>query len=146
VPLWRIFHAPGAFDAKQKAALANDVTQLYVNVVGLPAFYVNVLFSAVPEESFYIGGKTVTNFVRISIEQIARKIPPDEDSRRSWLRRIDETLARHIEQRGFDWEYNILETSRDLWKVNGISPPPPDSDAEKKWAVENRPSKYERSG
>jgi phenylpyruvate tautomerase PptA (4-oxalocrotonate tautomerase family) len=142
MPLWTIFHGPGAFDAKQKASLARDITKLYVDI-GLPAFYTNVLFFAVPEESFFIGGKGVAKFVRISIEQIARIMPHDEDSRRRWLRKIDETLAPHIEQRGFDWEYNIQESSRDLWKTNGISPPPPDSDAEKKWAAENGPSAYE---
>ena len=144
MPLWKIFHGPGAFDAEQKSALANDITKLYV-AIGLPAFYTNVLFFAVPEESFYIGGKRVTKFVQISIEQIARKMPPDEDGRRSWLRSIDEMLAPHLEQRGFDWEYNILEPSKDLWKFHGIYPPPSGSEAEKKWAVENRPSAYEPS-
>lgn len=144
MPLWRIFHGPGAFDAEQKAALARDITKLYVDV-GLPAFYVNVLFFAVPEESFYIGGKGAANFVRVSIEQIARKLPPDEARVRNWLRRIDDALAPYIKERGFDWEYNILETSRDLWKVNGIVPPPTGSEEEKKWNAENRPGAYEPS-
>jgi phenylpyruvate tautomerase PptA (4-oxalocrotonate tautomerase family) len=143
MPLWKIFHSPGAFDTEQKAALANDITNLYVEI-GLPAFYTNVLFFAVPEESFYVGGKKVAKFVRITVEQIARQMAPDEASRRSWLRRIDEKLAPHIEQRGFAWEYNIVESSRDLWKINGLSAPLPNSDAEKKWAAENRPSAYEQ--
>ncbi len=141
MPLWTIFHAPGAFDAEQKAALASDITKLYVDI-GLPAFYTSVVFCAVPEESFYLGGRRAASFVRISIERIARTLARDEESRQSWLRRIDETLAPHIGQRGFAWEYNIQESSRDLWKTNGIAPPPTDSDAEKKWAAENRPSAY----
>jgi phenylpyruvate tautomerase PptA (4-oxalocrotonate tautomerase family) len=144
MPLWKIFHGPDVFTAEQKEALANEVTRLYVSI-GLPAFYVNVLFFAVPEESFYVGGKKVAKSVRISIEQIARKVPLDEDFIRQWLQKIDEALAPHIKERGFDWEYNIQESSRALWKINGIEPPPTGSDEELKWAVGNRPSGYKPS-
>jgi hypothetical protein len=34
----------------------------------------------------------------------------------------------------------------DLWRVQGLVPPPPESDIEKLWAKENRPVPYELTG
>ena len=38
-----------------------------------------------------------------------------------------------------DWEYFVNESPRDLWKINGMVPPLPGSEMEKKWAELNRP-------
>jgi hypothetical protein len=46
---------------------------------------------------------------------------------------------------GYEWEYSVEETSRDLWKVDGYVPPMPGSDAEKVWAEDNKPSPFEKA-
>ena len=79
MPLWRIFAHPDTFSPPQRAAFAKDITDYYVDK-GLPAFYVNVFFIPLEAENFFIGGTPRTNFVRISIEHIARHYP-DGDTR-----------------------------------------------------------------
>lgn len=46
--------------------------------IGLPAFYVNVIFIDVDENALYVGGEPKDNFVRIVVEHIARELPSDE--------------------------------------------------------------------
>ncbi len=135
MPLWKVYHPVGAFSVDEKAAFAKKVTELYGM---LPKFYVNVIFHEIPKESFYIGGVQVDNFIRLTIVQIARTLP--DDRKVWWLERINETIAPFVKERGFDWEFHIDETPFDLWSVQGYQPPPPDSEDEKRWARESRPS------
>jgi hypothetical protein len=60
-----------------------------------------------------------------------------------FLRRVDAILKPHIADKGYDWEYTVAETSRDLWEVNGIVPPLPGSEAEVEWVKNNRAEQYE---
>jgi phenylpyruvate tautomerase PptA (4-oxalocrotonate tautomerase family) len=86
MPVWRIFYNPSALSADQRQSLAKDVTKLYTEPpLGLPAFYVNVLFIPLKENEFFIGGEPRSNFVRIVIEQIARTMlgPETEEGRQA---------------------------------------------------------------
>ena len=56
---------------------------------------------------------------------------------------IEEKLAPFVKDRGFDWEVHIDETPMDLWRVQGMVPPLPESETERVWAKENRPIPYE---
>jgi len=143
MPLWRIFVHPDIFTPSQRAALAKDVTNLYVSR-GLPAFYVNVLFIPLEQDNYFIGGAAKKNFVRIVAEQIARQMPDPstEDGRKSreqWMDMINQTLKPHITDRPeLEWEFHIAETPFDLWRVQGLSAPPPQSEAETRWLKENK--------
>jgi phenylpyruvate tautomerase PptA (4-oxalocrotonate tautomerase family) len=138
MPLWKIYHPVDAFTAEDKQALSERITGLYRI---LPRFYVGVVFQEVARESFYVGGKPVDNFVRIWIDHIARTLPNDEAKRR-WLAMCDDALAPFVKERGYDWEYHIDETPFDLWSIQGLRPPPPNSPAEKQWVADNRPGPY----
>jgi phenylpyruvate tautomerase PptA (4-oxalocrotonate tautomerase family) len=141
MPLWRIYHESSVFTDAQKVALAKSITKLY-NDIGLPAFYTNVIFVPVPAASIYVGGVPATKFVRFTIEQIARSFKNDE-VKAIWLNKIDAALAPHLKERGdLTWEYHIVETERQLWKVNGIVPPGIGTLAEKRWKRDNRASEY----
>ena len=56
---------------------------------------------------------------------------------------IEEKLAPFVKDRGFNWEVHIDETPMDLWRVQGIVPPPPGSETERLWAQEDKPIPYE---
>lgn len=56
---------------------------------------------------------------------------------------IEEKLAPFVKERGFDWEVHLDETAVDLWRTQGLVPPPADSEMERLWAKENRPIPYE---
>ncbi|KAI1617229.1 putative oxalocrotonate tautomerase [Exophiala viscosa] len=147
MPLWRIFSHPQTFSLDQRKGLAKAVTELYMSL-GLPAFYVNVIFIDVDENGTFIGGEQRSNFVRVVVEQIARTMPsPDtEDGRQhrtKWMDVINEVLKPFIiDRKELDWEMHIYETPRDLWRVQGLDPPPVASDAEKFWAEQNKPTPY----
>src|SRR3979411_229599 len=88
MPLWKVYHPVGAFTVEDKDAFAEKITELYGF---LPKFYVNVIFQETPRNSFYIGGKRVDNFIRLSIEHIARTLP--DDRKAWWLELTNEAIA-----------------------------------------------------
>jgi hypothetical protein len=47
--------------------------------------------------------------------------------RDNFLARVDDVLEPHVADQGYDWEYSVYETRRDLWKVQGMVPPMPNS-------------------
>ncbi|HEY8616413.1 tautomerase family protein [Phenylobacterium sp.] len=137
MPLWTIYHPPGAFSDVDKAELAEKITDVYGAV--MPRFYVGVVFQPLEPRNFYVGGKPADRFVRIVMEHIARSFPSLEASRR-FIDRINAVLAPYIADRGYDWELHVDETPFDYWSINGHYPPRPDTDDEKRWRAENRPS------
>jgi phenylpyruvate tautomerase PptA (4-oxalocrotonate tautomerase family) len=71
MPLHRIFVPTGLYTPSDKAALAQAITDVYA-AVGLPPFYVVVLFIDLEPGNFFVGGKATERMVRISVEHIAR--------------------------------------------------------------------------
>jgi hypothetical protein len=58
---------------------------------------------------------------------------------------IEQELAPYVRDRGFDWEIHINETPMDLWRIQGLVPPPPESEMERIWANEDRPIPYDQA-
>lgn len=139
MPFWKVYHPVGAFTAEDKKALSGRITDLYR---GLPKFYVIVVFQEVAPESFYMGGEEAPNFVRIWMDHIARSFPPDQKAKDKWLGWAEAALAPYIKDRGMDWEIHIDETPFDLWQVQGMKPPLPNSEYEKLWREQNKPVPY----
>jgi phenylpyruvate tautomerase PptA (4-oxalocrotonate tautomerase family) len=140
MPFWKVYHPVGAFTADDKRALSERITELYR---GLPKFYVIVAFQEVAPDSLYMGGKPVDNFIRVWVDHIARSFPPDAKKMKAkWMAKAEAALAPYIKDRGRDWEIHIDETPFDLWHVQGMAPPPPNSEYEKLWVDENKPVPY----
>lgn len=139
MPLWHLYCPENVYSAEDKRALAARITDLYAQV-GLPRFYVSVAFHELPQDSFFIGGNPTNNFIRIWIDQIARHTPAER--RQWWLERINATLDPFVRDRGYRWEIHIDETPIDFWTIEGMKPPEGGSDAERRWAEEDRPSRY----
>lgn len=54
-----------------------------------------------------------------------------------------QTLRPHIlDRQEIDWELHIYETPRDLWRIQGLDPPPAFSEEEKMWVEKNRAVPY----
>jgi phenylpyruvate tautomerase PptA (4-oxalocrotonate tautomerase family) len=139
VPLWTLHHSPGALAEDDRRELAGAIADLYPI---LPRFYVGVVFNEAAAGSLYIGGERADRFVRISVEHIARTLPGPE-ARTRWMNRVHGVLVPFMAERDLGWELHIDETPMDLWSIQGLRPPPPDSAAERRWIRENRPSPYE---
>jgi hypothetical protein len=90
----------------------------------------------------FVGGESRPNFVNLSIAHIARSHKHETD-RMDFLKKIDLILER-FKTKGLDWEYFIVDTLRQQWKINGMYPPLADSDEEKEWVRLNRPIKHNR--
>lgn len=137
MPLWKIYHPADAFTAEDKKGIAQALTGIYGRV--MPKFYVGVVFQAVDEENFYIGGETHPRFVRIWVDHIARTFTSDE-MRTGFFQTINKLFAPYIADRGLDWELHIDETPFDLWTIQGHFPPREGTEDEKRWIAENRAS------
>jgi phenylpyruvate tautomerase PptA (4-oxalocrotonate tautomerase family) len=144
MPYWEIFTPESAFTPEDKEQLSKRITSLYTDYAyDLPKFYVVVLFKDMPANTMYVGGKANNNFIRIRVDHIARQMD-DPELRFLCMEVIEEKLAPFVKERGYDWEVHIDETPMDLWRVQGLVPPPPESDIEKLWARENQPVPYEQ--
>ncbi len=141
MPLWTIHHSPEVLTAEDKRALAGRITELYESI-GLPRFYVVVVFHETHPEDFYVGGEPSPAGVRVVIEHIARH-SADTAGRRRIIAKIKEILRPFVdEHEGVHWEFHVDETSEELWMINGLVPPPAGSDAEREWARTNTASVY----
>jgi len=144
MPLWNVYTPAGVYTEREKREFADRVTSSY-QARGLPRFYVVTLFHEVERGSFYVGGEPVDDVVRIAIDHIARHLS-DPASREASRRRISDLIEPFAAGKGLRWEFHVDETPTDLWIINGLAPPPPDSDAGKLWAKENRAIPYADQG
>lgn len=143
MPLWQFFSAPGALGADERLALAQGITKLYTEGFGLPNFYTNVLFHEVADDSFLIGGAPRADFVRITVDHIARNsesvreqfgLGEDVDLGATWLQAIKPVLDPQIAERGLHWELHVDETPKEYWYIDGQIPPEAWSDEEADWS------------
>jgi phenylpyruvate tautomerase PptA (4-oxalocrotonate tautomerase family) len=142
MPMW-IVHAPeGVYSAEDKKKISEAITSIYVEFVDLPKFYVVVRFDEYPPDSMWLGGELANDFVRFVVDHIARQMD-DPAFRELCMTVVCDRLAPFTAARGLRTEIHIDETAIDLWRVNGLKPPPPFSEAEKQWAIDNAPSPYD---
>ncbi|TVY54655.1 hypothetical protein LCER1_G005806 [Lachnellula cervina] len=139
MPLWNIKHSPNLLSPSEKQSIAKAATSIYKSI-GLPAFYVQVIFTEVPPISLFVGGEAHPKYANIEINHIARSIRGDEDKKR-FLDSVDGVFTRLFEDKGASWEYFVGESERGLWKINGVHPPDEGSVLERKWAELNMPVK-----
>ena len=137
MPLWKIYHPPGAYTAADKQGLAQAITSVYSR--SMPKFYVGVVFQEVSADNFYIAGEPHPGFVRIWVDHIARTFQSDE-TKVGFFTRMNKLLAPWIADRGYDWEMHVDETPFDLWTIQGHFPPRQGTVDEQRWMAENRAS------
>ncbi|PJG82308.1 hypothetical protein CVP04_09920 [Caviibacterium pharyngocola] len=77
--MWKIYHPKNAFGEQDKREIANKITAVYA--IFLPYFYVNVFFGPIDAEDCYIGGKPNGDFVRVTINHIAKSIKDPEEKK-----------------------------------------------------------------
>jgi phenylpyruvate tautomerase PptA (4-oxalocrotonate tautomerase family) len=87
MPLWKIHHPVGAYSLEDKNEFAEAITQVY-EAGPIPRFYVVVIFEKVAADSFFVGGATHGEFVRIQIDQMARTLPGPV-TRDWWVKNVD---------------------------------------------------------
>jgi phenylpyruvate tautomerase PptA (4-oxalocrotonate tautomerase family) len=142
MPLLRFYFAPNLLSQAEKHELAKKITALYTSRSPMPAFYVDVVYIEVPPDSIYVGGEEAGDFIRICIEHIYMDFPT-EDRQVTYLDGLDKILTPMFQSKGLKWEYHINNTPRELWKIQGLAPPPFGSSAEQIWNKENRAIPYE---
>lgn len=65
-----------------------------------------------------------------------------EQLRADFHEKVEEVLVPFVKERGYDWEIHVDETPEDLWRVQGLVPPPGWSEFKELWRKENRPVPY----
>lgn len=139
MPLWDIHTTPNLLSPTEKKDLAKSITRIYVKRGPLPAFYVNVRFTTLPAGDTFIGGTEPTNSALIQIWHLARQFQSDTQ-KQTFMAEVDKVLNPLLgeEGKGAHWEYFIQESPRDLWKINGMVPPLPGTEMERRWVEENK--------
>lgn len=140
MPMWHIYCPESLYTREDKKKFADRITKFYEKFVNLPRFYVSVLFHELPQHSFFIGGEEASDFVRIWIDHVARTTA--EDGQDTLMRAVNKTIDPFVHERGLRSEIHIDDTPIGLWSIQGMKPPDANSDVEKKWISENKPSKY----
>ncbi len=64
-----------------------------------------------------------------------------DEIKERFLKGVDRVLTPIMEKKGLNWEYNVTEAPRELWKINGMYPPQPGTEVEKAWFDANKPLK-----
>ena len=140
MPLWKIYHPAGTYNAEDKKLLAEKITGLYASIP-LPKFYVVVIFEEIAPRFLLCRRRAEQQFYPVQGRPYCEDLAWPA-IREWWVRKIDEIIASHVKDRGYDWEVSIDETPFDLWSLQGEIPPPFESMAEKRWVEENRASSY----
>lgn len=137
MPYWKIYAPEGTYSTEDKRAMSKAITDIYVEFAELPRFYVVVLFEPRPADTIWVGGEPANNFVRIVIDHIARQVDTPE-LKFMTMEAVEAAIEPFVKDRGLDWEVHIDETPLELWRTQGMTPPPAESDGERLWAAENR--------
>jgi phenylpyruvate tautomerase PptA (4-oxalocrotonate tautomerase family) len=158
MPLWQLFTPKDAFTSEEKRDLAERITNIYtgpraLEVIGfsLPRFYTSVVFQEFDPYSFFVGGEPRDKFIQIEVVHIARVTETVADQLSisveellaGWFVLVEEALKPYIADRGYECEFHTENTPFETWRIDGLMPPPPDSEAEKRWGRDNRSSPYE---
>lgn len=141
MPRWTFELAPNTLTKEEKRAIAEKVTDLYVNR-GVPAFFVNVFFHENGEGNFYSGGKTPPDAVFFHIDHAIRKLP-DENERTRFISEANAIVRPIFDPKGIKWESNIYEHPRENWRINGMIPPVKHPEIYKQWFEKNEAIYYE---
>jgi phenylpyruvate tautomerase PptA (4-oxalocrotonate tautomerase family) len=102
--LHRIYHSPDVFSTANKQELAENITDLY-RTIGLPEFYVDVIFVPIEKNSFFVGGQSKDEHIRIVIQHFATQLHSNE-IRKTFVQQYEKAISPLIEEKGYDWEVN----------------------------------------
>lgn len=70
-------------------------------------------------------------------------LSPNAEVYHTFLTRVDKALKPLIADWGYDCEYSVIETDRDMWKIQGLVPPMSKTAAEREWVTMNRAVPFE---
>ena len=158
MPLWQLFTPENAYTPDEKADLANKITNIYSGAKSkdnfgfeLPRFYTTVVFHEIKADSFFVGGESHEKFVQIEVVHIARTNEGAaalmgisvEEILANYFEQVSEVLDPYIADRGYEVEFHVETAPFETWKIDGMTPPPPESVAERRWFKENRSSPYD---
>jgi phenylpyruvate tautomerase PptA (4-oxalocrotonate tautomerase family) len=158
MPLWQLFTPKDAFTSEEKRELADRITNIYtgpkaIEVIGfsLPRFYTSVIFQEFDPHSFFVGGEPRDQFIQIEVvhiarttEQVAEMIGTSvEELLGKYFGQVDNALKPYIADRGYECEFHVETAPFETWKIDGMTPPPPYSEAELRWGKDNKSSPYQ---
>ena len=151
MPLWQIFVPEDAYSAEDKNELGTRITNIYSDNFDLPRFYTTVIFHELKPSSFLVGGEERGKFVQIAIvhaartaSQVAERIGATEDEVNTlFLKLAHEAFEPYVAGRGYESELHVENVPHETWTIDGMEPPPPWSEVEKKWGRDNRSSPYD---
>ncbi|EOD52782.1 hypothetical protein UCRNP2_402 [Neofusicoccum parvum UCRNP2] len=150
MPKWTIHHPDNVFtDLNERQALAQALTKMYTDV-GLPPFYVAVIFIPHKSGAMYRGDLRLSQpdlekppYIYLSFTHVAKHFEPGESKEKTkFMEKVTEILKPFIADKGWDWEMDGEERDLSFLLIQGLKIPPYGSEVQKLWARENRPTPY----
>jgi phenylpyruvate tautomerase PptA (4-oxalocrotonate tautomerase family) len=141
MPRWTFYLREGVLPAEDMQRIASAVTELYVEMVGMPKFFVNVFFNEYPTGKFFSGGMADHNSVFFHIDHAARPFNSEEE-RLFFLDRAISIVRPIFDGKVKKWEFNVYEHPFHNWRINGMVPPMKDPEMMKLWVNKDKPIQY----
>lgn len=157
MPLWQLYGPVNAWTPEEKAELAEKITDIYSSELAekhfgfqLPRFYTSVMFHELDPDSFFIGGQPRDQFVQIKVAHVARNNEGTADHKgvsveqilTSYLQMVNDVVVPYVTRHGYEWEFHVENGPFETWVIDGMTPPPPWSEDERRWFKENKSSPY----
>ncbi|GKZ24480.1 hypothetical protein AbraIFM66951_010704 [Aspergillus brasiliensis] len=148
MPRWTFELTPDALSATERATLARQITDTYVEI-GIPAFLVNVFFHELRPDCFYSGGQSPPPAIFFHIDHAAGRFSDhrlaSEERRLAFIARVNQIVRPILEPKNLKWEYNIYEHPRDNWRVNGMIPPVENKEVWQQWVDKDEAVPYDEN-
>ena len=90
MPIYQCSSPAGLLDDSARGKLAEEITRIHCDATGVPASYVNVIFTDVPDGHYFVAGKPAAH----SFLSAAIRSGHDVTVRQSILRNLSQTWSR----------------------------------------------------
>ncbi|MFE7721380.1 tautomerase family protein [Nocardia rhizosphaerihabitans] len=163
MPLWQLFVPENAYTPEDRSDLAERITNIYSSPeakenfgFSFPRFYTSVVFHEIKADAFFVGGEPRDKFVQIEVVHIAGGAEGDDrpvndqtaetmglsvdDLMERYFNMVFPALKPYIEDRGYECEFHVENAPAVTWRIDGMIPPPPGSEDERRWVKDNKAS------
>ncbi|KAE9404794.1 hypothetical protein BT96DRAFT_973000 [Gymnopus androsaceus JB14] len=133
MPFHRWYCSPNLYTKEEKQAIATAITGIYTS---LPPFYIKI--------SYFVGGKSTDNFLRVDVQHLARTLQTVEQ-KREFIKAYEKVIEPFTKGKGINWEVGVSLEDPVLWNINGIRPPPFNTEPFRVWKKGNKPVEWSES-
>jgi phenylpyruvate tautomerase PptA (4-oxalocrotonate tautomerase family) len=132
MPIYQCICPEGLLDQSTREAIAQEITRIHCDATGVPPSFVNVMFTAMPGGTYFVGGRPAAHTVLNGAIRTGR----DLATRQRVLRELSQMWARLTGQAEGELLITLWESPPENVMEAGLIFPP--LGQEEQWFEENR--------